>query len=169
MQQCLTDMATCHTFWLNINILGTHQAHTFSNNKCSWITVLTLPILMPLLDAIQHTVIHLFPNSALCHSKCSHHIWLLTELQHAVGSKLLYALTVPTIDTWMVFSPYCAFHLWRFSAGFTFSLTRNLMTHAVLHYEWQDLMQPCTSSNAHWKAAHGHLPGSECSFATNYP
>jgi hypothetical protein len=60
---------------------------------------------MPLLDAIQDTVMHLFPNSALCHRKSSHHVWLLTELEHAVGSVLLYVLTVPIIDTWMVFFP----------------------------------------------------------------
>jgi hypothetical protein len=26
---------TCCTFWLNVNIFGTHWAHTFLNNKCS--------------------------------------------------------------------------------------------------------------------------------------
>jgi hypothetical protein len=50
-----TDVWQTHwAFWSNVNIFGTHQAHTFLNNKCSTLT--------PLLHAISHSIICLFPN-----------------------------------------------------------------------------------------------------------
>jgi hypothetical protein len=46
---------------------------------------------VPPLHAISRTVIRLFfQKSALRHGECTHRVQLLAELEHAVGSQLLY-------------------------------------------------------------------------------
>lgn len=88
--RCLADTATRCTFWLNVNISGIHQAHTFLKNKCPWIRVSILPTLVPLLDAISLTVICLVPrNSSLTQ-------WMFTlqlaNCGHEIGLRLLCSL-----------------------------------------------------------------------------
>jgi hypothetical protein len=78
--RCRRSADTTHySFWLNINVFGTHQAHTFLKNKCSWIIVSTLPTRMPLLDAISCNVIHQFPKISLSS-------WNVFTWRMAIGS-----------------------------------------------------------------------------------
>jgi hypothetical protein len=92
LHRCLADTLTCCAFWSIINVFGSQQAFTFFNSKCSWIIVSTLPLLMLLLDAVSHTVICLFSKLAFHHVKCSHHLQLLAECEHTVGSRLPHGL-----------------------------------------------------------------------------
>jgi hypothetical protein len=82
---CSVDTATFYNFWLNVKIFGTHQiwAHIFLNIMCSWIIVSTLPTLIPLLDAISHTVFGLFPkiSSSTLNVHIVYSCWLNINMQ----------------------------------------------------------------------------------------
>jgi hypothetical protein len=94
--------ATRWAFWSNANVFVTPWAHTFFNNKCYWIIVLTL------------TVIHLFPKISPLTRHC---IQLLAERDHVVGSRLLNGLGKTycagmTKNFNMIFFLICVVGLW---------------------------------------------------------
>lgn len=89
---------------------------------------------------LSYTVIHLFPKiSSLTQ-------WLFTMNKTFGWAWACFFVVFRKLNK--VLPPFCAFNLWRISAGFISFLLGNWWNSTVPHWEWQGLTPSCMSSNA---------------------